>query len=164
MRCLILISLTPMTIELARQYYSEFVMDPDLFLDPKDYKPYVYSPESSDERVQRYAALGRIFLAVTLDGKPIGEVVLKQIDHGQKCCTMGISLVNDRYKNQGFGTAAEKLTLRYAFEQVGMETVYADAVITNLRSRHVLEKAGFHETHTDGKFAYYRCDKHTWKG
>lgn len=159
-----MLTLQPMTKALARQFYSEFVMDPDLFLDPKDYKPYVYSPEFCDVRVQRYAALGRIYMAVMLDGKPIGEVVLKEIDREQKCCTMGISLVNDQYKNQGIGTAAEKQTLRYAFEQMGMETVYADALITNLRSRHVLEKVGFRETHANAQFAYYQCDKDSWKG
>ena len=152
-----------MTKALARQYYTEFVLDPDLFLDPKDYKPYIYSPESSDQRVERYAALGRVFLAVMLDDMPIGEVVLKNIDQALKCCTMGISLVSDRYKNQGIGTAAEKLTLHYAFEQMGMGTVYADALITNSRSRHVLKKVGFRETHTDTQFAYYRCDGDTWK-
>jgi RimJ/RimL family protein N-acetyltransferase len=77
---------------------------------------------------------------------------------------MGISLMNDQYKNQGIGTAAEKQTLRYAFEQIGMETVYADALITNLRSRHVLEKVGFRETHANAQFAYYQCDKDSWKG
>lgn len=159
-----MLALAPMTKELARQYYSEFVMDPDLFLDPKDFRPYVYSPESSDARVERYASLGRVFLAVMLDGTPIGEVVLKKIDQEQKCCTMGISLVNDRYKNRGIGTEAEKLTLRYAFEQMDMETVFADALITNLRSRHVLKKVGFREIRQDAEFVYYRCDKATWKG
>ena len=159
-----MLTLQPMTKALARQFYSEFVMDPDLFLDPKDYKPYVYSPEFSDARVQRYEALGRIYMAVMLDGMPIGEVVLKEIDREQKCCTMGISLVNDRYKNQGIGTDAEKLTLRYAFEQMGMETVFADALITNLRSRHVLEKVGFREIRQNPEFVYYRCDKASWKG
>ena len=159
-----MLTLVAMTKELARQYYSEFVMDPDLFPDPKDFKPYVYSPEHSDARVDQYAALGRIFLAVMLDDKPIGEVVLKKIDQIRKCCTIGISLVNDRYKNQGFGTLAEKLTLQYAFAQMSMETVLADALITNLRSQHVLEKAGFQETHRDREFVYYRCDRSTWKG
>ena len=158
-----MLTLQPMTKALARQFYSEFVMDPDLFLDPKDYKPYVYSPEFSDARVQRYETLGRIYIAVMLDGKPIGEVVLKEIDREQKCCTMGITLVNDSYKNQGIGTAAEMLTLEYAFTQMEMRTVFADALITNLRSRHVLEKVGFRETHADAQFAYYRCDKGTLK-
>lgn len=79
-----MLTLQPMTKALARQFYSEFVMDPDLFLDPKDYKPYIYTPEFSDARVERYASLGRIYMAVMLDGMPIGEVILKEIDRGAK--------------------------------------------------------------------------------
>lgn len=156
------ITLTPMTKALAREYYREFIPDPDLFLDKSRYKPYIYSPEHSDARVERYEALGRIFLAVMLEDKPVGEIVLKNIDREAMCCTMGISLVNDTYKNKGLGTAAERLILKYAFEQLNMQTVFADAVITNERSRHVLEKVGFRETHRSDTFVYYRCDRNHW--
>lgn len=36
-----------MTKELARQYYKEFVADPDLFADPESYKPYGYDEEGA---------------------------------------------------------------------------------------------------------------------
>lgn len=137
------ISLTPMTKELARQFYKEFAVDPDLFADPKLYKPYVYVEKDADDRVDRYARLGRVYIAIMLDSNPIGETVLKHVDWDLRCCTMGISMIHDGYKNRGYGTQAEKLILRYAFQNMNMETVYADALLSNTRSRHVLEKVGF---------------------
>jgi len=157
------IRLKVMTKELARQYFSRFELDPSLFSNPEDFRPYVYSPTKSDETVDRYAQLGRVYLAVMLDEEPIGEVVLKKIDRVQRHCTLGISLRSDEYKNNGYGTEAEILTLKYAFDNMGMETVYADSLLSNLRSRHVLEKVGFHETGRDDEFVYYRCDKAAWK-
>ena len=153
------ISLKPMSKELAHQFYKEFVPDPDLYQDKTQWKPFDYSERFVDERVTRYEVLGSVYIAVMLDRKPIGEIVLKQIDSNRKCCTMGISMINDSYKNQGYGTAAEKLILQYAFDRMGMETVYADSLVTNLRSQHVLQKVGFTEIRRDAQFVYYQCDK-----
>lgn len=152
------ISITPMTKELARAYYRNFTLDEDLFEDKSKYVPFQYSDEFSDGRIRRYAEMGRIFMAVMLGQIPIGEIVLKNIDHDQKTCEMGISMVNDTYKNRGYGTAAEVLTLKYAFHEMGMKTVFADTLIGNLRSQHVLEKVGFVRTHQDDRFIYYRFD------
>lgn len=158
------IRLQKMTKYLARTYFSSFVPDPDLFLDKSQYKPYVYSDEKADAVVARYQQLGRVYLAVMLDHTPIGEVILKNIDREQKHCTLGISMQSDAYKNKGYGTQAEKLVLKYAFTELGMEKVLADALVTNRRSQHVLEKAGFVETRRDGSFVYFECDKTAWIG
>lgn len=157
------ISLKLMTNELCRAFYQEFVMDPALFMDPSQYKPYVYEEASCDAYFRRYQAMGRVHLAVMLEEKPIGEVVLKAIDWEQKFCTMGITMLRDDYKNRGFGTQAERLTLQYAFGNMGMKTVFADSVLRNVRSQHVLQKVGFVRTHQDDTFVYYRCDKSSRK-
>ena len=97
-------------------------------------------------------------MAVMLGRKPIGEIVLKNIDVEQKTCELGITMINDTYKNRGYGTAAEKLILKYAFKEMGMQTVFADALIGNTRSQHVLEKVGFVRISEDEHFIYYRFD------
>lgn len=156
------IRLCKMTKELAREYFQHFEMDPDLFTDMSKFRQYEYTPEKSDATVERYQQLGRIYLAIMLDEEPIGEVVLKHLDPENKHCTMGIHLVSDAYKNKGYGTQAEILTLEYAFHELGMETVFADAIHKNIRSQHVMKKVGFTETHRDSSFIYYRCDKYDW--
>ena len=101
-------------------------------------------------------------MAVILDGKAIGEVILKKVDYEHKSCVLGIHLQNDSVKNKGYGTQAEILTLRYVFNVLKLETVFADAIHKNRRSQHVLTKAGFLETHRDETFIYYRCDRANW--
>ena len=128
------ISLQTMTKEFCRTYMREFVADPCLFQDPSKYKLYTYKESDCDAYFQRHQSLGRIHTAVMLDMEPIGEVILKSIDHKEKCCTLSISMKNDTFKNKGYGTHAEILALEYAFETLAMETVYADALKTNERS------------------------------
>ena len=152
-----------MSKELARQYYSKFELDPDLFADKNNYQPYVYTQEKSDATVKRYREMGRVFLAVMLGDEPIGEVILKSIDPEKKHCTLGISMQSDAYKNKGYGTVAEIQALEYAFYEMEMETVFADSLKNNKRSQHVLMKVGFQETHRDDTFIYYQCDRRNWK-
>jgi len=156
------IRLCKMTKRLCRQFYSGFTNDPDIFMDMSRFVKYVYSPERADAYWQRHQDLGRIHLAMMLDDVPIGEVVLKNIDLTKRCCTMGIHMKNDSVKNRGYGTAGEILVLQYAFKELEMETVYADTILKNARSQHVLKKVGFIETHKDEEFIYYRCDKCEW--
>ena len=156
------IYLAEMNEDLAHKYFKGYIVDPALFIDTQEYKPYVYQQEKVNETLSRYRELGRVYLAVMLDDQPIGEIVFKNIDHSNKHCTLGISLQCDDVKNKGYGTLAEFLALEYAFNEMGMITVFADAIIKNTRSQHVLKKVGFRETHHDDSFIYYRCDKTSW--
>ena len=156
------ICLEPMTKELAKRYFTNFEVDPMLFMDGQPYKPYVYKESAAEATVDRYAQMGRVYLAIMRNGEPIGEIILKKIDHQAKHCTLGISLQRDEFKNQGYGTVAECFALQYAFRELNMETVYADSLIKNTRSQHVLEKVGFTQTHRDDSFVYYRCDRAGW--
>ena len=82
-------------------------------------------------------------MAVMMDQMPIGEVILKDINAEAKQCTLSIHMQNDSFKNRGYGTQAEMLTLEYAFTALNMKTVFADAIHKNKRSQHVLEKLDF---------------------
>ena len=100
---------------------------------------------------------------VLLESEVIGELALKHIDFEKKECELSIHLQNDSVKNKGYGSAAERLALAYAFENLGMESVLADSVLKNTRSQHVLEKVGFVLIGVDDTFKYYRCDKNAFK-
>lgn len=154
--------LCKMTKDLCRTYRSGFIQDPELFADVHKYKPYVYSEADSDAYFERNQKLGRIHLAIMLKDEAIGELILKNIDYEERRCAFGICMKNDSYKNKGYGTQAENLMLRYAFNELGMNTVFADALLKNRRSQHVLKKVGFQETHEDNAFRYYRCDRNIW--
>ena len=83
----------------------------------------------------------------------------KQIDMDKRECTLSIHMQNDSFKGKGYGTEAENLAIKYAFDELGMVAVNADTVVKNTRSQHILEKIGFQFLKEDGYFRYYRLDK-----
>ena len=156
------IYLVKMTKPLQRQFFWGFSNDPDIYLDMSRFAEYSYCEADSDAHWEKQQKLGRIHMAVMLDQMPIGEVILKEINTETGQCTLSIHMQNDSFKNRGYGTQAEMLTLEYAFTVLNMETVFADAIHKNKRSQHVLEKVGFQITGSDEQFVYYRCDKEAW--
>ena len=92
-----------------------------------------------DQYIQRQVDLKRIPLAIMTGDEIVGEIIIKNIEE-HKCATMGLSLKNARYKDQGIGTQAEKLAIQYVFRDLDIPTLYADSIQTNTRSQHVLEK------------------------
>ena len=51
------------------------------------------------------------------------------------------------------------LALDHAFRIMDLEIVYADSLLNNTRSQHVLKKVGFKEIRRDESFVYYECRK-----
>lgn len=152
------VTLAPMTRELIHRLYSAFENDPDIYSDMQDYTKYVYNQQAVDNRFDALQTPERVVFAIMLDGAPIGELQLKRINRERNDCTLSIHMQNDRVKNRGFGTEAEKLAIRYAFDVLQLDAVNADAIIKNTRSQHVLEKAGFTFCREDDTFRYYRVE------
>lgn len=123
------------------------------------FKPYSYNKASVDWYFDSKNEPSRIMFAIMLDGKPIGELQLKQINWEKAECTLSIHMQNDTVKEKGYGTQAERLAVKYAFDELGMVAVNADTIIKNTRSQHVLEKVGFHFIGEDGTFKYYRLER-----
>ncbi|MDO5399848.1 MAG: GNAT family N-acetyltransferase [Eubacteriales bacterium] len=157
------IHLCKMTTVLAKEYFQNFTHDPDVFMDGQKFRVkfrvFVYSDSHAEQMVQRQEQLNRVYLAIMLYERPIGEIVLKKIHQPENSCTLGIHLQNDSVKNKGYGTQAERLALRYVFEELGLKTVYADALRKNTRSQHVLQKVGFQKIQEDESFVFYRYDR-----
>lgn len=153
------IRLCNMTETIINQLFDGFQYDPDTFLEPAHMKPYVYTDEGSGQYFRKQKLLGRKHLAIMLEDTPVGEILLKDIDNVKGYCTLSIHLKNDTVKNRGIGTTAEILALQYAFGELEMVAVYANALIKNHRSRHVLSKVGFAEINRDAHFCYHVCNK-----
>lgn len=76
------------------------------------------------------------------------------------------------YWNRGYATAAARQAVEFAFDEVGLDRVFARPLERNTPSRRVLEKLGFQfqqtETHEHPKwteadqFARYRIDRSAW--
>ena len=148
--------LVPRTRELCHAFYRELVQDPDLFADKNDFRPWSYDGEKVDDLFDRQAARpDRLYYSVMLGETVIGEVYFKNIDRPEHRCEMGICLTNDRWKNRGLGTKAEKQALALAFGSLNMETLTAECLAGNRRSRRAAEKAGFRRvSEADGLVLY----------
>ena len=138
------IQLKAMTRELCHELYRHWTNDASIYMDMRLFRPYVYD----EVAVNRYFdakgqdASRRLF-AIMLGDTVVGELQLKQIEHDKKECTLSIHMQNDAVKGKGYGTQAERLAVKIAFDELGMAAVNADTVMKNTRSQRVLEKAGF---------------------
>lgn len=70
---------------------------------------------------------------------------------------------NDSVKNKGYGTAAERLAVEYAFFVLKMERVWAETLEKNKRSQHVLEKLGFRYQSGEKGYQKYVLERRDWK-
>lgn len=157
------LKLEPMTRELFHELFRGFQYDPCMFMDKELYercRKTPYSREATDARYDnRLARKDSATFAVMLDEAVIGEVVLKHIDHEKKQCELGIHLINDSVKSKGYGTKAEKLAIERAFSELELNTVLADCIINNTRSRQIIEKLGFDFIEEKDGFRYYKLEK-----
>lgn len=151
------ISLRPMSREDLHAYYRHFEQDPDVFMDMGQFAAYQYDAARVDALYDaRSRQEDRRDFFVMLGDAPIGEVCLKHIDPANQTCELSIHLQSDAVKNRGYGSRAEFLALAYAFDELGMAVVRANAVQKNKRSQHVLAKPGFEQVGQDQTFMYYQ--------
>lgn len=154
-----MIRLEKMTRELCRELYRHWENDPAIYADLSRFGPYHYDEAGVDRYFDAKNEPSRVMFAIMLGNRPVGELQLKRIDHERKECILSIHMQNDAVKGKGYGTQAERLALRFAFDELGMTTVLADAIRKNTRSQHVLEKVGFRFVGEDEMFRYYRIDR-----
>lgn len=153
------IRLETMTRELCHQFFQSFERDADTYMDMSKFSLYVYDEKLVDAYYDRQQTKYRKVFAIMKDEKVVGEVKLTNIDDQEKSCHLSIHLQNDSVKGLGIGTVAEKIIIDYAFIDLGMKTIYADVVIKNNRSQHVLDKLGFQLIDIDEHFKYYQLKK-----
>lgn len=153
------IRLEKMTRALCHELYRGWVNDASIYMDQSAFKPFTYSEAAVDRYFDARNEPSRLLFAIMLGDRPIGELQLKRIDWEKAECTLSMHMQSDAVKNKGYGTQAERLAVRHAFEELGMAAVNADAVLKNVRSQHVLEKVGFRLVGEDGMFRYYRIEQ-----
>ena len=153
--------LCKMTKAKMHALFRAFSYDPSA-LPENDNSRYRYDAAAVDAYFEKHMRQGKIHFAIMLGDTVIGDVYLKNVNFVDRFCTVAIHMANDTYKGHGYGTQAEKLILTYAFQELNMKVVYADTLIKNERSRHILEKVGFTEIRRDNQSIYYACRKSNW--
>ena len=124
-------------------------------MDPREYRDYVYDRDWVDAYIQKQIRLQRLPFAIMYGEEMVGELKIYDIVAGESA-TLGITMKNRMYKDRGFGTRAEQLAVDYVFRKLDIPVLYADSILTNTRSQHVLEKVGFTLMYADESRKHYR--------
>ena len=149
------ITLQPMTPEMYHAFFREYRNDPDLYLDKTNFVEYEYEKEKVDAYIRRQQEMKRLPFAIVYGEEMVGELKIYDILEGQSAA-LGITMKNAAYKDKGFGTRAEQLAVRFVFEELDIPVLYADSILTNTRSQHVLEKVGFQFLYANAEWKHYR--------
>jgi len=130
--------------------YLELSHDPDL-VDTMGWEPFQADDKERFLRVALVLTLPYcgdgppvIFSIVSAgDDTPIGYVCLKGINKMNSSVELGIAVMEPEYRSQGYGTAALKLALDYAFQEMGVSRVGLTVFPSNTRAIRAYEKTGF---------------------
>lgn len=93
----------------------------------------------------------RFWMVETLEGnKPIGTIGLVHIDWRNRKAELGrILIYPDDYKQCGYGSEAECLALRYAFDHLNLHRIYCEVFADNENGILIHRRLGFNE---EGRF------------
>ena len=87
---------------------------------------------------------GDVAQFIIMDGEtPVGSVYLRDIDRQNQKCEYGIFIGEESCRGKGIGSAAAKLALDYAFDELGLNRVYLRVFADNKRAIKSYENAGF---------------------
>ena len=83
------------------------------------------------------------FVIETLDGVPIGNIVLIGVDVAHRRAELGIAIGEKGDWGRGYGTDAIRVVLRFAFEVLKLRRVELITDVDNERGIRAYEKCGF---------------------
>lgn len=106
----------------------------------------LFTPESHLNWFHTRVQTGEVaqFIIVDTDaGKDVGSVFLRDIDPENKKGEYGIFIGEDDCRGKGIGSAAAKLILDYAFDELKLNRVFLRVFENNKRAIRSYEKVGF---------------------
>lgn len=89
------------------------------------------------------AAMNAFWIIETLDGRPIGNLRLLDIDPHHHRCELAISIGEAGHLGRGFGADAIRRSLAFAFDDLGLRRVDLLTDADNERGLRCYEKCGF---------------------
>ena len=79
---------------------------------------------------------------IVVDGEVVGHISIKNVDTERGEAETGY-WIGRPYWGRGYASEAVRMIVAFAFEEVGLQRLYAHVLAHNPASRRVLEKAGF---------------------
>ncbi|MDX9892894.1 MAG: GNAT family protein [Patescibacteria group bacterium] len=85
-----------------------------------------------------------VVLAIdTIDGQHIGAISLRFSLGEDKVANYGISIGDQRYWGQGYGTEAGELMIEYGFKKLRLHRIHLECIAYNIRGIKSYQKLGF---------------------
>lgn len=82
-------------------------------------------------------------ICLVADTRPIGEVLLADIDHRNGSAELGIFIGEPEEWGKGYGTDAVEAMVGFGFGALRLERIFLEVWTENPRARRAYEKAGF---------------------
>ena len=95
------------------------------------------------EHQERSRDVLRCIVALKEDGKAIGTIILSDIDQKNATGHIHIKMSKDGGRGKGYGTDAVNTMVRYAFEELRLNCIYANILSYNEASIRLFERCGF---------------------
>jgi len=132
---------TAADIPLFVQWYT----DPDVlhWLGMSEAPVATYESENARFQASEDDPTRRAWIIETLQGKPIGNIALINLNELQRTAELGISIGDKAYWGRGYGTDAIRTLLANAFGPMGLRRVWLITDADNERGIRSYEKCGF---------------------
>lgn len=106
----------------------------------------LFTRESHENWIRTMVETGRVVQKIICerpDGRPVGSVYLRDIDHRHRKAEYGIFIGEEQARGKGYGTCAARLMLEYAFGELSLHRVFLRVYADNEPAIRSYEKAGF---------------------
>jgi len=117
-------------------------------------------PPSEQQEAEWYSRTAEsqnsVHWSVKLNGVTIGSTGIDQIDPVHRHAVTGMVIGERSEWRKGYATEAVQLRTRYAFEELGLETLYSQSVTGNIGMHRALEHSGYKQVG--------RLRRHTYGG
>lgn len=81
-------------------------------------------------------------ICLTSNSQHIGNIYLRNIDWIARCAETGIFIGDPDHRSKGYGAAARRLQIRHAFQDLGLQRLYAFILADNRPAIRMNEKCG----------------------
>ncbi|MBE5867387.1 MAG: GNAT family N-acetyltransferase [Lachnospiraceae bacterium] len=106
----------------------------------------IFTEETHRNWIRTMVEPGKVVQAMICESatdKAVGSVYIRDIDRTHSKGEYGIFIGEDSARGRGIGTAAARLMIRYAFEELGLHRLFLRVLADNVQAISSYEKAGF---------------------
>lgn len=117
-------------------------------------------PAQPKEMMMQYERENMHPLTATVDGEPVGHILLRYPSEDKSLIRFGFIIINDNMRGRGYGKKMLLLAIDYAKQELGVKRITLGVFNENISAIKCYRSVGFHITGEDT----YTIDGEKWKG